>query len=410
MTNQAYNKFIHRVLGIMVVLMPFYGLIISLGRYYIIDSSGLNIVKDIVLFLLLVLALVVNYQRIKFDLKSIKNSYLSQIVLLTAGYILIGLVISYINHLDFKTIAYGLRYSLLPVGVFLIARLSDYRLNLKMIIYPGALVGLLAICQFLTPESWLKLLGYGNLIGINQPIGPGLDFYRAFSSLGGPNQLAAYLILPISILLYSGKKHFGNNIYYLILSTMIIGLMLSFSRSGMIAMVLIVLVRFSSSWNMKSWLRLGVCMVLVTIGLGILLIYSDTGVESWLLHGKFDGRLVGSDSVRINHLKESIQAITDKPLGYGLGTAGASAYQLKSGFVPENSFLQEMIQVGILGAILIFWVYFRIFEYAYHQRGRIIIGLALGYLVINSLLHGFSDASLAVVLFAYLGSKVKISD
>nr|MBP6006010.1 hypothetical protein [Candidatus Saccharibacteria bacterium] len=214
MTNQAYNKFIHRVLGIMVVLMPFYGLIISLGRYYIIDSSGLNIVKDIVLFLLLVLALVVNYQRIKFDLKSIKNSYLSQIVLLTVGYILIGLVISYINHLDFKAIAYGLRYSLLPVGVFLIARLSDYRLNLKMIIYPGALVGLLAICQFLTPESWLKLLGYGNLIGINQPIGPGLDFYRAFSSLGGPNQLAAYLILPISILLYSGKKHFGNNIYY----------------------------------------------------------------------------------------------------------------------------------------------------------------------------------------------------
>ncbi|MCA9349612.1 O-antigen ligase family protein [Candidatus Saccharibacteria bacterium] len=404
------NHWVHRVLDYLIVLMPFYALLVTTGRHYLIDSPGLNLIKDGLIFGLVALTILANFGQLKSTLSRWRSSSLAQIIILSLSYLVIGLIISANNHLDLRTIAYGIRYSLLPIIVFLIVRISDYSVRPKLIIYPGIIVSILAIFQFLIPASWLIALGYGEQIGINQSIGPGIDFYRAFSSLGGPNQLAAYLLLPISISLYSSRETIGLARYYAGLILMVVGLGLSFSRSGMIALVVIFLVRFSRDWRLSIWIKLTVGLLLVIISLSFLLYHTNTGVESWLLHGQFDGKLIGSDSERIGHFKRSIQAVIDRPFGYGLGTAGASAYQLGSGFIPENSFLQEMIQVGIVGASLIFAVYYQIFRYAYRQRGRIIVGLALGYFVINSLLHGFSDASLAVVLFAYLGSRDHIND
>lgn len=66
----------------------------------------------------------------------------------------------------------------------------------------------------------------------------------------------------------------------------------------------------------------------------------------------FDDKVGSSVGVRLQHIEESIQHISDKPLlGYGFGSYGIEVFGQDIRSYPHNAFIEVWFEIGILGLI-----------------------------------------------------------
>lgn len=399
----------------LLVAMPFhafltiyFGSALHLGR-------NLQAWKEVIVVGLVAIAAVYLFKKKETRPKLDKINYLVVII------IVLALAISLIRFGSLTALIFGIKTDLMPLVVFVVAQIVATRFDdtkiYNLIVWPAFTVSLLGILQALAvPPDLLRYLGYNSSTIIPaQYVDSTTMVVRAFSTLGGPNQLGAYLVLPITLVTaklmskFDGKK-------MVILTSLLAGLYLTYSRSAWIGAALAIITTAIISVQRKTRLKL-------LIGLGIAAALSlifissrnfcnpNNTIQYYLLHGNCtNNTLKGSDQIRLTSLKAGFENALKNPLGKGLGTAGPASYHSILPIITENWYLQIAIELGVIGLVL-FVAFFvlnaiALLRDALDSKNIASIGLfasIIGLAGTNMFLHSLGDSTLAIVLLATLG-------
>ncbi len=337
------------------------------------------------------------------------------------GAIASGMVASIINwHFDITWLV-GIKTTLLPLVLFLtvqqVAKAFDDSILEKLVLLPALLVSVVALWQFLAiPTTLLSQLGYSAAtIQPYQGVHPGFDFGRAFATLGGPNQLGAYLILPAvwlflrAVKLDNRRERLASAIGFCIVAGAVV---VSFSRSAILALLVgLVAALFSSIPKKWRWPLVGALAAAVLIGwFGVrTVLHYDPGTaaRSFLLRGELSatGQVVGGDSGHVQAVEQGLEKVSEHPLGLGLGSAGPASFYGHQ-LLTENWFIQIALELGVIGLAFLIFAFARLFINFHRKSGIFTMAMfasLAGLLVANLFLHTFADSTLGLTYFALAG-------
>ena len=285
---------------------------------------------------------------------------------------------------------------------------------IKIILLTGLGVALFGTLQaLLLPADFLTHFGYGAstiepflLIQDSQQV-------RILSTLGGPNQLGQYLLIPIGVALVYWLKN--KQFWWLILPGVglaLISLYRTFSRSAWLGLVGLLVVLLLLQLPLKRALVVG-SVLFMGLFLGLVLIL--TKIESLpslsflVFHSPVEKALKqSSDSDRIEAVVESSQAVIEQPTGFGPGTAGPASFRSNQALVTENYYLQLAYEVGIIGLGIFLAICGAIIRRLYQMRHRsqLVRPLLASFIAIsfiNLFLHGWTDSTTALIWWGTAG-------
>ncbi len=411
-TSSITQQIIIYGLAIILVLMPFHAFFsVYLG------CLGLNrlIVQSWKEALVLILGLSWIIYQISRKKLAIKFDATNLIFLLI---VFLSLFVTIFIRPNSEAVLFGIKTNLVAIALFYVAQTpmatgSFIKKNLLwLVLIPALIVSVLAIFQaFLISPSFLEKLGYGvSTIDPRQIIDGSIKFYRSFSTLGGPNQLGAYLLITLAFSLAYGIK---QKSWFVTLSSLPIlaGIILSFSRSAWIGAIItfVLAVFLSISRKQKIYFVLSTLIVaMLAGGLVISQIGTNPRLENILRHGRvFEGRVEGSDSSRITALAEATNAVLKNPFGHGLGSAGPASFKADKPFIPENWFLQIAYEIGVLGLLLYIFAFAALLgDFIRNRSNPLAVSLfsaTVGILTINIFLQAWGDSTLVLIGFALYG-------
>ncbi|MSR89670.1 hypothetical protein EXS53_01945, partial [Patescibacteria group bacterium] len=350
-----------RLVGIgtllVLLLMPFHAFISVYLGYLGADRSIVQSWKEVVILSMAFLWLIyqATKKRLAFELDS--TNVLFGLV------VMFSLLITLFVRPNSEALLFGIKTNLVAIALYFIAQtpLAKHSiLKTKLfwiVVVPGVIVSLLAIMQsfFIAPE-FLSNFGYNSsTISPKQIIDGSISFFRAFSTLGGPNQLGAYLVVPLVFVLVYGIR---NKRWWLLVCGLpiVAGIVLSFSRSAWIGAIIGVLVAIFVAIDKKWRLYFAIASITFICLASVLVatqINSNTAIENVLLHGRyFENRIEGSDKGRLESLVATSTKIINSPFGHGLGSAGPSSFKADEPVIPENWYLQIAYEIGLPGLLL----------------------------------------------------------
>lgn len=406
------NKIISWGLLALLVIMPFHAFISitlgSLGFTQVLVQSWKEALILFMSFVWLIYCVAKNRFLIKFDTINIIFGLI----------VFLSLFITTFIHPSSKAILFGVKTNLVAIVLYFIAQVpisqkSFIKKNLShIIIIPGVIVSILAIIQSsILPPSLLESIGYGSsTIDPRQIVDGSLKFFRAFSTLGGPNQMGAYLILPLVFCLAFGIK---RKKWQIILLTLPIfaGIFLSYSRSAWIGSLIAAFLCVVIVLSKKQRIIFAFTSVVFAL-VGGLILYNlsinNQKVQNVLLHGRyFENQIQGSDKQRLESIANATNVIKSQPFGHGLGSAGPASYQSEAPVISENWYLQIAYEIGILG-LLLYLVGFTglLGEFIRDRNNPLAVALfsaTVGILVINLFLHAWADSTLVLIMFTLYG-------
>lgn len=399
-------------LAALLVLMPFHAFFsIYLGSIGF-NQSLIQSWKEILIIVLGFCWLLLSLSRRRLYLK------LDVTNLLFVAIIALSLIVTIFIRPDSSAVIFGIKTNLVAIAVFLIAQIPIpnkafvKKYLLWFVLIPGMIVTVIAILQStVMPESLLESLGYStNNINPKQIVDGSLTFHRAFSTLGGPNQLGSYLIVPLAFsLIYAIKQ---KRWWLLSLSAVFsIAIGLTYSRSAWLGAVVAVLAGLLLVFTNRQRLILtGVIASLVVAGIVITpaVIRSNPRIENLVLHGRFfENRIEGSDQPRLDAITNTTDEVIALPFGHGLGSAGPASFQLSNPVIPENWYLQVAYEIGIIGLILYILAFAGLLgDFIRHRKiplAASLFALTCGILASNLFLHAWADSTLVLIVFSLYG-------
>lgn len=339
-------------------------------------------------------------------------------VYLIFTYTVLSLVITAFTQPPRDAVAFGLKYNLLFLFACLIALvIGDMRLerlSAKVILATGTIVGAFATLQvWILPRDFLARFGYNtHTIEPFRLVDPAVEAVRVLSTLGGPNQLGSFIILPLCLVIYMGLKRFRW--WQLpVAGVMLVALLNSYSRSAWIgaAASILTLVVLWLPRQLRVWVG---GSVILAASLGLMLVLQHPGIlgsklQYYLLHtgGRFYQES-GSDAERLDAISRGIETIKSEPLGRGLGTAGPASQATNQELITENYYLQIATEVGVIGLILFLLICLAVARSLWQRQAHSPLALPLlaslvGISVINLFLHGWTDSSTALVWWTATG-------
>lgn len=399
-------------LVILLLMMPFHAFLSVTIGYFGADRLFVQSWKEVLILLmgLAWLSYCLSKGRIAFRTDATNMFFISIIAL--------SILITAIVHPNASAVLYGIKTNLVAIGLFFIAQTPmPSKSFLKKYLYliviiPGLIVAVLAILQGLViPPTLLERIGY-NASSINprQIVDGSLSFYRAFSTLGGPNQLGAYLIVPLVFcIIYAVKM----KSWLLAISNLPIlaGIYFSYSRSAWIGALLAILIALLIILNKKQRIVFATIALAVLVLTGVF-VWSQLGkgssLENVLLHGRyFENRIEGSDQNRLQALTNATEAVQNRPFGHGLGSAGPASFQSEAPFISENWYLQIAYEIGIIGLILYIFAFTGLLGDFYRNLrnplAACLFTITISVLVINLFLHAWADSTLVIIMFGLYG-------
>jgi hypothetical protein len=291
-------------------------------------------------------------------------------------------------------------------------KLEDWTKRLVMI--TGGLVGLIAIIQvYLLPADFLKHFGYGpTTIEPFRQVDPAVSSIRVLATLGGPNQLGSFMILPSALFAYLLLR---KRQWWAVapLALTVFALVHSYSRSALLglAVALVLVVAIGQSAR-----KLAIIAVVTIIAAGGLFAVARTAVlqhtqlEYYLLHGQiqYGNELKGSDQNRIPALQQGLQNSLQHPLGRGLGTSGPASFNTDDTNITEDYYLQLAIETGLAGLAAFLVAQVLVASELVRIAGKSDLAIPLlaalaGIAVFNLFLHGWADSSTALVFWSTAG-------
>jgi hypothetical protein len=311
----------------------------------------------------------------------------------------------------------GFRFTLLALMIFLPAYLlageAYYKKLIKVYLIAAAIVAIWGLVEyfFLPIKYWINW----GILPTDSSIGFGVHTVvgraQAASLIGGPNQLATYLLPAFFIALWSifSTKSTIQTIIKIILMLLfglVIGLTLSRSAivGAAIGLAITPLFLYKNFWGR-------------ILSIAVLLIVAITSVVVILANKNND--LVTHGGSQVQHYvamqggwQEFSHRASDDTIklifGGGLGSAGPIVLKYQDGFIPESWYIQLALELGVLG--LAAWLLFNIYVLAILFKMSN-YGLALGLLSVSIaavFLHTWADnpaVAFSIILFvgAYMG-------
>lgn len=333
---------------------------------------------------------------------------------LIVGFVCVSIIISLLSGIvGSPAWLHGVKTDLAFLLLFVVAQLVSGKLSSKLssvLLTSAIVVAFLGVLQQFIDPTILEKLGYGpgTIAPLQQIAG---TVQRSFSTLGGPNQLGSFLILPLCLWVAKIAKTKEWKKLWIGLP-LLAALFLSFSRSawlGAVAGLAITLALCLPKKGVKA-----AAALLASAGLLIVAVLGAIGPNSTTIffqHGSPAVPGVGSDDQRLNSYSKGVSEIIAKPAGQGLGSAGPASYKSSKPLIPESWYLQIAIETGILGLILYIGIEIALGMRLWQLRQKNplaapLLGALAGIAMVNLFLHGWADSSTALVYWGIAGTVV----
>lgn len=399
-------------LSALLLLMPFHAFFSiylgSIGLNQTAVQSWKEVLIVVLVFCWVLFCMCRRRLYIKFDVTNL--SFIAIVV--------ISLIVTIFVQSNTSALVFGIKTNLVAIAVYLIAQIpipSKEFIKKHLywfVIIPGVIVSVIAVLQsMIIPESFLEYLGYNaNNINPKQIVDGSLSFHRAFSTLGGPNQLGSYLILPLAFsLIYAIKQKKWWMLCFTAL--FLVAITLSFSRSAWIGAVVTVIAGLLLIFtNRQRLIFAGAIVTIVVIGFAAfpVVVKTNPRLENVIFHGRFfENRIEGSDQSRLEAISNTTEQVVAQPFGHGLGSAGPASFQSSNPVIPENWYLQIAYEIGVIGLLLYILAFAGLMgDFIRHRKLPIaasLFALTCGILVSNLFLHTWADSTLVLVVFALYG-------
>lgn len=412
MTSLSVRKSALGGLLIVLALMPFHAFISVWLGSQVDNMPVVQVWKDVLLALVAGLTLIMAWRH-----RDIRIRLLTPISGLVYAYVALGILISLITRPPFTTFIYGLKTD----AEFLVAFICAYALaGPRTLKYATKAVigGLVIVATFgalqalLLPKDILTWFGYGaSTIQPYANLTAQVSSFRILSTLGGPNQLGSYLILPICLLvtLMLRRWRWWQPI---ILTLALVTLWHTYSRSAWlataIALTVTVAIELPRRWRKQALVAGGVVAILLLIGVALSLT-REPSLQAYILHGNLNqyGQ-IGSDAERIESQENGLKSIIRRPLGQGLGSSGPASKYGPSYTITENYYLQLAAEVGLAGLAIFVSIQILVGLELWRRSKKLLpaaalLGSLVGISIINFLLHGWADSSTALIFWIYAG-------
>lgn len=381
----------------------------------------LKVLKDIICLAGFIAVLTSSYSKPWF------KSWLSNklvITIITYGMLTIGLAL--IRPTDSRAEAIGVTYNLRFLIFFLYGWLlvKHFDPNIvwekskKIVLTSSALVIFFGLVQyFILPNNSLTHIGYSRANGVLPAFfiddKPNLE--RVMSTLRDPNSLGSYLIIIFSLGIASIYKK-KNIITYVFIAATVLCLILTFSRSALIGLVLTVIVFVSLlikqrlETNLKLLKRAGALTLATMIFLSLVFVAARKTyfVQNVVFHADQSTVLTDPNQLRVQFTKESIDQIIHHPLGSGPGTAGLASIQnrIQGTHLNEDYYLQIGEEVGLVG-LVIFLLIIGLISFKLWQINDIdsvaLLAALAGLMLTNLLVHIWSNEAVAYTWWGLAG-------
>lgn len=284
------------------------------------------------------------------------------IIMAAAGLAGLGLIITTITQPGLTATVFGLKTDFEFIALFVLAVLVTSPTFTRRLIWTvlaaGAGVVAFGLLQiYVWPPDFLVGFGYG--LDTIQPyllLDPVTESLRFPATLGGPNQLGAYLIIILALSLVAGWTRRRR---WLLALAPAAGLVLvyTYSRAAWIgALIAVMLILFGlTPARLRQWYVIGAAaLALLALAATTWILSQNSDLENYILHdaGQIETSVPSSDELHAASLQEGLHAVLQHPLGHGLGTAGPAVFQTHAGPIIENHYLQIGYEYGLAGLLL----------------------------------------------------------
>lgn len=347
-----------------------------------------------------------------------KRSILRQpLMIAIIGFVSLSLIISLITQPQFIPFLFGLKTNLLFLLLFILAWLAGrrqfkYRAAKVLIASTGIVIGFGLLQIFLLPNDFLTHFGYGPSTVVPYQLVAGVeDSVRILSTLGGPNQLGAFLILPLCLVLamFINRPRWWHPLF------LIGGVIIewnTFSRSawlGLAAAAFITLL-LAIPARFRAYTVAGAVAIILAAASILALNFNNPTIQHYVLHGS-TANLEDSTDKHADASKAGLAYVTQHPLGTGLGSAGPASFHGDRPFIPESYYLQLAAEVGVIGLLLFITICILLAGKLWKDRtaqlsAAPVLGALIGVSIINLFLHGWADSSTTLTYWAYAGIMV----
>ncbi len=407
----------------LLAYMPFHVLLSTwVGSSFGVLTAA-KILKDIILLIGFTMAIIAVD---KTDLKTLLRDKLVWVITAYAA-LTVGLALIRPTEQDAEVL--GVVYNLRFLMFFLYGALvmswqnsSEFlKRALKIALIAGAVVASLGVLQYLIlPDNALSNLGYSKLNGTPPAFfiddKPNLE--RAMSTLKDPNSLGAYMIIIIALgfaFLVKARYRVRQK-YIALVAVSSVCLWLSFSRGAVLGLILAMVCLFalepsSVQYIKKHKRKLALSLVasLSVVSVGLFIARDTYLVSNIVFHADEQTVLEDPNELRLRFWRESVEDITDNPLGSGPGTAGLASIrnQSQGTILNENYYLQIAQEVGLLGIglflAIIAFIIGRLWRLRDLPVARGILASLIGLLFISLLIHTWSNEVIAYTWWGLAG-------
>ena len=337
----------------------------------------------------------------------------------SAALIGLGLVVTAITHPPVLTVAFGIKTDFEYIVAGIIAAAVADKLFLvramKIVLTTAALVICYDVLQiFLLPPNFLTHFGYGpSTIMPFQHIAEGTAALRFPGTLGGPNQLGTYLILPLclGVALFIRQRRIWQAAFVV---AGLISLTWTFSRSAWLgaagALIITMIASIAKNYRRTAFILSGLLVAAGLITLP-LLIASNSRLQYFILHSSIQNhdQVNLSDSQHAASLTSGFKTLLNHPFGHGLGTAGPATFHEGAINIIENYYLQIGYEMGILAIIIfgcvIISLILKLMKYATSTPLAIpTVATLVGISIVALVLPAWVDSSTSLIVWIVAGA------
>ncbi len=338
--------------------------------------------------------------------------------ILALAIITLSMMLTLLHGVELVPAVFGVKMVVLPLALYLGVQLGRVSISqdqlAKVVLWPSYVVAALALLQeYVVPLSWWTSLGYNSSTILPlQLVDPAVKSIRAFATLGGPNQLGAYLVLPTilgGVMAVKTKRWSYAAGSVLTLA----GLVVSFSRSawlGLAVAAICAVILLGSRLVRLFTLGFVSTAVLVFLASASMLpqYLQGTQVQYFLLHGRYSDtqQVEGSDVGRNSAQQQALATLVREPWGHGLGTAGPASFRAEQPVITESWYLQIGLELGLVGLGL-FLAFFGVELFGLIKLATpfslALAASVIGLLITNVFLHAWADSTLGIMIFTLLG-------
>jgi len=417
MQPQSLRRGIGTGLVVLVALMPFHAFLSVWLGTMTHHEQLIEAWKEILLVLLSAgtLWLVVKDDSTRDRLRSLPIYFIGP-------FALVAVLVTLFTRPSLTAVAYGAKTDMEFLVAFVLAALVStpklVRTLVWAVLVPACLVVAFGLLEFtVLPASFLAHFGYSaQTVRPYELLGGTARVLRFPSTLGGPNQLGTYLILPFALSLILAFRR--RQWLWLVLALACLPVSIhAYSRGAWLGMIAAVIVTAFALTPRRLRLRSGLLVTGVAaagaVAIG-LLATRVTKLRYYIFHGTTSPTAQSSDSQHLSSLKIGLDDTVHAPLGHGLGTAGPAVFHAHSGIIIENNFLQLSYETGIVGAVLFLAICLAAAVNLARRAGTIDLAAAslaalVGISITALFLPAWTDSSTALILWTAAGASLGLS-